>query len=149
MKTRTTIILLVLVVGLGVWIKFFESKKPNTEEAQRQAGNVVNFDREKLEGISIQNGDDRIELKRESGKWRLPAPVKTQADSAEVDKLISEIENWRRDAVIPAKEVTAEKGRLNEYGLIQPKLRLRLLEPDGPPEILFGKDSALQGKTYV
>src|SRR5262249_44617281 len=119
------------------------------EEAQRQAGNVVNFDREKLEGISIQNGDDRIELKRESGKWRLTAPVKDQADSAEVDNLISEIENWRRDAVIPAKEVTAEKGRLNEYGLIQPKLRLRLLEPDGPPEILFGKDSALQGKTYV
>ena len=48
MKTRTTIILLLLVIGLGVWIKFFESKKPNTEEAQRQAGNVVNFDREKL-----------------------------------------------------------------------------------------------------
>ena len=58
MKTRTTLILLLLVVGLGVWIKFFESKKPNTAETQRQAGNVVNFDREKLDGIVIQNGDD-------------------------------------------------------------------------------------------
>lgn len=149
MKTRTTLILLVLVIGLGVWIKFFESKKPNTEEAQRQAGNVVNFDREKLEGIMIQNGDDRIELRRENGKWRLTAPVKDQADGAEIDNLISEIETWRRDAVIPAKDVAAEKGRLNEYGLVQPKLRLRLIEPNGPPEILFGKDSALQGKTYV
>ncbi len=64
MKTRTTLILLILAVALGVWIKFFESKKPNTAEAQRQAGNVVNFDREKLEGIAIQNGDDRIELRR-------------------------------------------------------------------------------------
>ncbi len=149
MKTRTTIILLLLVIGLGVWIKFFESKKPNTEEAQRQAGNVVNFDREKLEGITIQNGDDRIELRRENGKWRLTAPVKDQADSAEVDNLISDVENWRRDAVIPAKDVAADKGRLSEYGLVQPKLRLRLIEPNGPPEILFGKDSALQGKTYV
>jgi hypothetical protein len=64
-KTRTTIILLLIAIGLGVWIKFFESKKPNTVEAQRQAGNVVNFDREKLDGIVIQNGDDRIELHRE------------------------------------------------------------------------------------
>lgn len=149
MKTRTTLILFVLVIGLGVWIKFFESKKPNTEEAQRQAGNVVNFDREKLEGITIQNGDDRIELRRENGKWRLTAPVKDQADGAEVDNLISEIETWHRDAVIPAKDVAADKGRLNEYGLVQAKLRLRLIEPNGPPEILFGKDSALQGKTYV
>jgi hypothetical protein len=54
MKTRTTLILLILAVGLGVWIKYFESQRPSTVEAQRQAGNVVNFDREKLEGIAIQ-----------------------------------------------------------------------------------------------
>ena len=122
MKTSTTLILLMLVIALGVWIKFFESKKPNTEEAQRQAGNVVNFDREKLEGITIQNGDDRIELRRENGNWRLTAPVKDQADSADVDNLISDIETWRKDAAIPAKDVDADKGRLNEYGLVQAKL---------------------------
>ncbi len=77
MKTRTTLVLLLLVVGLGIWIKFFESKKPNTAETQRQAGNVVNFDREKLEGISIQNGEDKIVLKREQGKWRLTEPSTT------------------------------------------------------------------------
>ena len=149
MKTRTTLILLVIAIALGVWIKFFESKQPNTEEARRQAGNVVNFDREKLEGITIQNGDDRIELRREAGKWRLTQPVKDQADSAAVDNLISDIEFWRKEGVIPAKAVTAEKGHLNEYGLLQPKLRLRLIEPKGPSEIFFGKDAALEGKMYV
>ena len=149
MKTRTTLILLVIAIALGVWIKFFESKQPNTEEARRQAGNVVNFDREKLEGITIQNGDDRIELRREAGKWRLTQPVKDQADGAAVDNLISDIEFWRKEGVIPAKAVTAEKGHLNEYGLLQPKLRLRLIEAKGPPEIFFGKDAALEGKMYV
>jgi hypothetical protein len=149
MRTRTTFLLLLLAVGLGVWIKFFESRKPNTVEAQREAGNVVNFDREKLEGFSIQNGDNRIELRRQDGKWRLTAPVKDQADGAVVDNLISDIENWRKDGAIPAKEVTAEKGRMNEFGLVQPKLRLRLIEPKGPPEILLGKDAAFEGKMYV
>ncbi len=149
MKTRTTLILLILVIALGVWIKFFESKQPGTDEARRQSGNVVNFDGEKLEGIVIQNGDDRIELHREAGNWRLTAPVKDQADSAAVDNLISDIELWRKDALIPAREATTEKGRLNEYGLVQPKLRLRLIGPKMPPEILFGKDAALEGKMYV
>ena len=149
MKTRTTLILLLITIGLGVWIKFFESKGPNTEEARREAGNVVNFDREKLKGIMIQNGDDRIELRREAGKWRLTQPVKDQADGATVDNLISDLESWHKDAVVPATEVAKEKGRLNEYGLVQPKLRLRLLEPNGPPEIFFGKDAALENKIYV
>jgi hypothetical protein len=148
-KTRTTIILLLIAIGLGVWIKFFESKKPNTVEAQRQAGKFVNFDREKLDGIVIQNGDDRIELHREKGQWRLTAPVKDQADAAAVDNLISDIEFWHKDAVIPAEVMGAQQGRLSEYGLQQPKLRLRLIEPNGPPEILFGKDAALEGKMYI
>ncbi len=149
MKTRTTLLLLVLVVALGLWIKFFESKKPNTVTAKREAANVVNFDRAKLEGITIQNGDDRIELRQQAGQWRLTAPVQDQADGAVVDNLISDLEMWRKESSIPAQEVTAEKGRMAEFGLIQPKLRLRLSGPDMPPEIWFGKDTAFEGQMYV
>ncbi len=149
MKTRTTLLLLILVVALGVWIKFFESKTPNTATAKREAGNVVNFDRAKLEGITIQNGDDRIELRQQAGKWRLTAPVKDQADGAVVDNLISDLEAWRKESSITAQEVTAEKGRMAEFGLVQPKLRLRLSGPEMPPEIWFGKDTAFEGQMYV
>ncbi|MGI8891249.1 MAG: DUF4340 domain-containing protein [Chthoniobacterales bacterium] len=149
MKTRTTLILFALVIGLGVWIKYFESKGPNTVEAQRQAGNVVNFDREKLDGIAIQNGDDRIELQQQNGKWRLTRPVKDQADGAAVDNLITDIENWRKEGTLAAKEVNGEKSRMSEFGLSQPKLRLRLIGPNAPPEILFGKDTAFEGQMYV
>ncbi|MDQ3545188.1 MAG: DUF4340 domain-containing protein [Verrucomicrobiota bacterium] len=149
MKTRTTLLLLILVVVLGVWIKFFESKTPNTATAKREAGNVVNFDRAKLEGITIQNGDDRIELRQQAGKWRLTAPVKDQADGAVVDNLISDLEAWRKESSIAAQEVTAEKGRMAEFGLVQPKLRLRLSGPEMPPEIWFGKDTAFEGQMYV
>jgi len=149
MKTRTTLVLLLLVIGLGVWIKFFESKKPNTEETQRQAGNVVNFDREKLEGISIQNGEDKIVLKREQGKWRLTEPVNDQADNATIDNLLGDIETWRKEGAVPAKEVSADKGRMTEFGLVQPKLRMQLIGSGAPAEIFFGKDTAFSGTMYV
>ncbi len=149
MKTKTTLILFAIVVALAVWIKFFESKGPNTEEAKRRAGNVVNFERDKLEGIVIQNGDDKIELRKSNDKWRVESPIKDQADRAVVEYLISDLESWEKDDVFSEKEMQAEKSRLDEYDLSKPKLRLKLLGKDMPPEILFGKDAALEGKMYV
>src|SRR5947208_4887450 len=149
MKTKTTVILLIVAVAVGIYIKFYESKGPNTEEAKRQAGNVVNFDRDTLEGIVIQNGDDRIELKKENLKWRIEAPFKDQADSGAVQNLINDLDGWQKFDSIPKSEIAKNQGLLDEYGLSKGKLKLKLLGKDAPPEITFGNDAALQGKMYV
>ena len=149
MKSKTTLILLVIVVAMALWIKFYESKKPNTEERKRLAGSVVNFEEENLEGILIRNGDERIELRKSDDKWRLEAPIKDQADSSLVDGLVGALSSWQKEQTIPEEEIEKDKGRLEEYDLAKPKLRVKLLGKDMPPEILFGKDAALEGKMYV
>ena len=149
MKSKTTLILLVIVVAMALWVKFYESKKPNTEERKRLAGSVVNFEEENLEGILIRNGDDRVELRKSDDKWRLEAPIKDQADSSLVDTLVSALSSWQKEQTIPEEEIEKDKGRLEEYDLAKPKLRVKLLGKDMPPEILFGKDAALEGKMYV
>ena len=149
MKWKTTLVLLTIALALAVYIKFYESKRPNTEEAKRQAQNVVNFNREKIDGIVIQNGDDKIDMRRRDNKWRLETPIKDQADNSVIENLLFDLESWQKDATIPAKQTEADKNKLNEYGLSKPKLRLKLLGQDAPPEILFGKDAALEGKMYV
>ena len=149
MKTKNTLILLAIAVAVSAFIIFWERKQPNTEEAKRQSENVVNFNREKLDGIVIQNGDDKIELRRYDRKWRLEAPMKDQADSSLVDNLILELAGWQKETTIPAKEIDADKNKLGEFGLTKPKLRLKLIGQGAPPEILLGKDAALEGKMYV
>ncbi|MDQ6655562.1 MAG: DUF4340 domain-containing protein, partial [Verrucomicrobiota bacterium] len=149
MKWKTTVILLVAVVALATWIKFFESQGPNTEEAKRRAGNVVNFDKAKLEGITIQNGDDRIELRRAEDKWRIETPIHDQADRALIDRLLADLEDWQKDETITTREIEEKKLPLEEYDLAKPKLRLKLIGPGMPAEIWFGKDAALEGKMYV
>jgi Domain of unknown function (DUF4340) len=149
MKTKTTLLLLIVAVAVACWIKFYESKGPNTEEAKRLAGNVVNFERDALEGIVIQNGDDRVELRKQDQKWRLEAPFKDQADRGAVENLIADLDGWQKFDSIPAKEIAQNKGLLEEYGLSKGKLKLKLLGKDAPPEITFGNDAALQGKMYV
>jgi hypothetical protein len=149
MKTRTTLLLLAVVVALGVYIKFYESKRPNTAEARRQSQNVINFERDNLERIVIENGDDKIELRRQDQKWRLETPFKDQADAAAIETLLNDLEGWQKFETISAEDIAKDKSRLDEFGLSKPKLRLKLLGKDAPPEVVFGSDAALEGKMYV
>jgi hypothetical protein len=149
MNWRTTLALAIVALGVFAYLRFFEIRQPGTEEATRQAQNVLNFDREKINGIVIQNGDERIEMRRRDNKWRLETPIKDQADNSFIENLLSDLENWQKDATISAREIDANKNGLNEYGLNKPKLRLKLIGQDRSPEILFGKDAALEGRMYI
>jgi len=149
MNWRTTLVLAMIALGVSAYLRFFEMKQPSTGEAKRQVQNVVNFDRNKISSIVIQNGDEKIEMQRRDNKWRLEAPIKDQADSSLIESLLSDLENWQKDGTISAKEIETDQGKLNEYGVNRPKLRLKLIGQDRPPAILFGKDAALEGKMYV
>jgi len=149
MNWRTTLILAVIALAGFAYFRFFEMKRPSTEEATRQAQNVVNFDRNKVDGIVIKNGDQQIEIRRRESKWRLETPIKDQADGVLVDNLLSDLETWEKEGTIPAKDIEADKSKLTEYGLNNPKLKLKLVGRDKPPEIWFGKDAALEGRMYV
>jgi hypothetical protein len=149
MNWRNTLILTVIALAVFGYFRFFEMKRPSTEEAKRQAQNVVNFDRSKIDGIVIQNGDQQIEIRRRDNKWRLETPIKDQAEGALVENLLSDLETWQKEGTIAAKDIQTDKSKLTEYGLSNPKLKLKLLGRDKPPEILFGKDAALEGRMYV
>src|SRR5438270_7001781 len=149
MKWKTTLLLFVIATGVFAYLILIERHRPGTEEAARQSQNVVNFDRNKIDGVVIQNGDDKIDIRRHDDKWRLETPIKDQADASVVTNLLSDLENWQKDAAISAKEMEADKNKLADYGLANPKQRLKLVGTSAPPEIFFGKDAALEGKMYV
>lgn len=149
MKWKSTLILFVIAAAAYAYLALVERNRPGTNEAARQAQNVVNFDREKIDGFVIQNGDDKIEIGKHGDKWRLETPIKDQADAAAVDELFNHLEHWQKDASISAKEMEADKNKLADYGLANPKLRLKLIGKDAPPELLFGKDAALEARMYV
>src|SRR5438270_13071652 len=102
MRFRTTLILFALTAALVVFIKFYETKRPNTDEANRRAQHVINSDRDKIDGVVIQNGEERIESTRADKKWRLEPPGKEQADASTVDSLLLDLEDGKKDATSSA-----------------------------------------------
>jgi Domain of unknown function (DUF4340) len=149
MKWKSTLVLLVITGGVFAYLFLVERNRLNTADAAREAQNVVNLSREKINGIVIQNGDDKIDIRRKDDKWRLETPIKDQADASVVNNLLAELENWQKEATVSLKEMEADKSKLSDYGLASPKLRLKLSGENAPPEIWFGKDAALEGKMYV
>src|SRR5437764_3646994 len=149
MKWKTTLILFVIAAVVFAYFYFVERNRPGTEEVARQSQNVLNFSREKIDGVVIQNGDDKIDIRRHDNKWRLETPIKDQADASLVNNVLLELENWQKDGTISAKDMEADKNKISDYGLAKPKSRLKLVGKDAPPEIWFGKDAALEGKMYV
>src|ERR1051325_7162959 len=112
MNWKTTVALLVIVVGLGLYLKFHEMNLPDTAEAAQQSQKVVKLDRDKIDGIVIQNGDEKIDLRRRDNKWRLEAPIKDQADASAIQSLLYELDEWRKSATISAKEIEADKNKM-------------------------------------
>src|SRR6266404_6943578 len=126
MKWKTTLVLFVIAAGVFAYLALVERNRLTTADAAREAQNVVNFEREKIDGIVVQNGDDKIDLRKHGDKWRLETPIKDQADASVVNNLLLELENWQKDAAISAKEMETDKSKLADYGLANPKLRLKL-----------------------
>src|SRR5437773_12487344 len=112
MNWRTTLVLAAITLGVFAYLRFVEMKQPSTKEAKRQAQNVVKFDRNKIDGIVIQNGDQKIEIRRRENKWRLETPIKDQADGAVVENLLSDLESWQKEGTIPAKDIDTDKSKL-------------------------------------
>ena len=120
MKWKTTLLLLIVTIGVFAYLFLVERNRPNTADAAREAQNVVNLSREKINGIVIQNGDDKIDIRRKDDKWRLETPIKDQADASVVNNLLVELENWQKEATISVKEMEADKSKLSDYGVASP-----------------------------
>ena len=146
MKARNTLLLLVIAAGLYCYMRFYESKQPTTQEAEEQSTHVVQIDRDKIDGITITNNEARIALKKRNNLWEMDEPVKDRADDATVTQLLTSVDTLQKETSIKPE---AGKDDIRSLGLAKPNVTLDLSGQDAPTEILFGKDTAIEGKEYI
>jgi hypothetical protein len=148
MKPRNTAILLLIAAALMAFIILWEKRQPTTREAESLGRRVVNFERDDIDGVTITNNDGRIELRKTGAQWRLELPAKDRANSSAVDSVLTGAETLIKQETISASEPNAAQ-RVQDFGLAESNTRLKLLGKGAPPELIFGKESAIAGKGYV
>ena len=136
MKFRLTIILLVLVIGLGAFLLIYTARQPSTstfkeEQSRLFAGSEFHeTGASSLAGLSdlatkveLRHGDALIEIDRPAEglkrEWRIVKPLSVSADSGAVTALLGEIEFLK-----VTRRLTPEADRpldLKSYGLEPPE----------------------------
>jgi hypothetical protein len=150
MKARTTLVLLAIAIALAAFIFSLDRFSQNTRDRGERAAHVVEVNRTKIEGITIHNGEGVIKVKAEGDAWSMVAPWQDDADTVVIEQLLDAIQNLRpEDVITDLGKGDKKRQMLKDFGLNKSKLRLKLDGQRMPPELVFGQDTAVQGRGYL
>ena len=117
---RSTIVLIVVLAGLGAYIYFVTLKTPEGDSAKKTDKVFAGIQADKIEELRITSaGGDATTLKKDSGTWQVMQPVTAKADETEVSGITSALAST--DVV---RVIDENPSNLNEYGLSNPRIEV-------------------------
>lgn len=129
MNTRTTVVLLVVLIVLGGYVYWSgqgaptSSATPSTSEAPVVQVNAADVSAVVIDG----NGGKQVRAERSGNDWKLTAPNAASADAGRVNTLLNDIATLKATRVI-----TPTNSDLAPYGLSTPTYKVELLKGTTP-----------------
>jgi hypothetical protein len=149
MKLSTTLVLLAIAIGLGIFVWILDRKNPaNREEARRAY--LVDLDRNDVTQLEIENGDTKTRLQKTNDGWRLTSPIADRADAKVIDTLLYSAQFLKRnDSVTNLGKGDQKRNYLKQFGVLRSRLILRCIGKQTHIELQFGGETAVEGSCYV
>lgn len=148
MNFRTTLIIIVLLAGIGgAYFLFFQESADETPNEKQRIHQVYGIAKENVQQAEISFADAAYQdlklVKDTTGNWQLENPFHADADGEKVNQMLDDILNKR---VKQNLEVTG----LTQYGLDTPSITLTLWTAGTSPAATFfiGK-KAINFSVYV
>jgi hypothetical protein len=160
MKPRTLLVLLVLVLGLGSYIWFYDREQPSSEERAELEKKAVPLKKDEVTAVSLQSDAGTVRLekvslpapkeKKEEGdelteapvEWRIVEPLKARADTTLVDGLLDALASL--DTVRKLDDVNPK-----EVGLDRPRATVRVKTAEGEKVLKIGAEIPTSGTTIA
>src|SRR5258706_1798736 len=132
---KSTIALLVVLVGLSSYIYFVTSKK-SQDVGPKNEKVFATVQADKVDELKVKSASGEVtSLKKINDKWQVTAPITAPASEAEIIGITSAL--GQMEVVRVVDESPAE---LKEYGLETPRIEVDFKSGDGKParEVAFG-----------
>lgn len=118
--SKTTLILLLLALGLGGFVYFYEIRgATQRQEATAQEKQIFEFEEAQVTALSVKTQTQTLKFERvdKSGKssWQMKAPSNTAASDASIAYLLDLLAKGKS-----TRTLSASTPQLAEYGLKQP-----------------------------
>ena len=117
---RSTLALLVVLIGLCAYIYFVVSKKPagGTDAAKERV--FVSLDADKIDEIKVKSeSGDNTTVKKANAAWQVTAPIAVKADETQTSAIATNLSTLEITRV-----VDENPGDLKEYGLDSPRVAI-------------------------
>lgn len=139
----STLALLVILIGLGAYIYFVDSKRPASGTEAKEK--VFTVETDKLQEIRIKSGDETSLLKKVDGNWRMTEPVEADVDQTEISSLTSNLATLELNRVVDENAVD-----LAQYGLASPGIEVAFkADGDVSGQLAFGDKTPTQSDLYA
>ncbi|RUS99402.1 hypothetical protein DSM106972_078440 [Dulcicalothrix desertica PCC 7102] len=137
---RTTLVLMLLALGLGGFVYYYEilgaNQRSEVSESQKR---IFNFTASDIQSLTITRGSDNIILERSGTqsppKWLLKAPQTSPASDASVSYLTDLLVKGQIN-----RTISSQTSQLNEFGLDQPQATIEIkLKNQQTHKLILGK----------
>lgn len=149
MKWKTTLLLLLLTVGVGAYVSLYELKQPTPEERSRLANQVLNLNPDDATGLIVTSPHGHVTLQRMSSAWQLipPTPPNLRADASLISRVLNQLNPLEAEQVLQS---TAQRPLAPaDYGLQSPGATLTIITAKGMTKLLFGDPTAVGLNRYL
>lgn len=143
MNPRNTLLLLLVLIGLGGYLYFVE--RPS-QEREAEAKKFVSLKKDDVTGITLAYPDRTIALEKNAeGHWRLTQPVAADADDPVVNNMLVAI----AEADV-SRSLDDVGDKLASYGLAPPEATVTLTVKEGTvPALKIGKTTQVGSAAYL
>jgi hypothetical protein len=141
----TTILLVVVLAGLGGYIYFVEMKKPATGANTKPKAFDVNVDQ--IEELQIKvPGGDTTKAQRTGTDWKLVEPFQAEGNSSELTNMAANLASLDVERVIDENPTD-----LGQYGLNPPQIEIafRTKAQKEPMRLLVGEKTPTGADVYA
>lgn len=142
MKFKTTLILLVVFLGLLAFIFLFDVKNAGKEEP---GDKLVDLASDDVERIVFKTEEGTITFTKEGDEgWFIIEPIETKADKYEVDRIANDFSSLDIERVVEEEPTDLEK-----YGIPQKEITLKFKGKEEPVKILVGMENPLDQRFFA
>jgi len=141
MRFRTTLILLLVLAGLGAYLYWVERPR---EQKEAEAKKLFSLKPEDVVEVHLRFQDREILLRKSGETWRLVQPIDAPADEITVKNLLNTI------AECEVKRELEDAADLKQFGLDPPFVTLEVKLKDRTlPAVAVGKNTPVGFSAYL
>ena len=141
----STLVLILVLAGLGGYIYFVDSKRPEPGVDGGAANEkLYALEVDKIDELRLTYNGETSLLRKSASGWTMVEPVQTEADPAEAISLAQALTNLERVRVLDDNP-----GDLTPFGLTQPPIVVEFKGTGVSGSLKLGRKTPTQGEMYA